>query len=252
MLISRLSPPVNGGAAAADKPAAAEKSAGGRPGSTQSRGWAELDDDSLLELVCGGQVEAFEPLMRRYNQRMFRVARGIVQNDSEAEDVVQQSYLSALLHLEQFSGRARFTTWLTRIVINEALARVRRQRRDAGTESEMLPLAWTLGVSTTHTPEDEVSRTELRRLIEKSVDALPEAQRIVFILRDVEGMSGSEAAECLSLSEENVRVRLHRARVTLRQALFDQAGEVLGETFAFAGERCDRIVSGVFEQLRLK
>jgi RNA polymerase sigma-70 factor (ECF subfamily) len=187
--------------------------------------------------------------MRRYNQRLFRVARSILSEDAEAEDVVQQVYVSVYLNASQYAGRASLATWLTRITINEALSRNRsKQRRDAVESVEELlnrQRGTNLG-----SPEDQASRREMAGMLEAAVDALPESYRIVFVLRAVEGLRSSEVASCLDVSEEVVRVRLHRARALLRDELYRQVGRSASSVFSFAGERCDRIVAGVFARLR--
>jgi RNA polymerase sigma-70 factor (ECF subfamily) len=188
--------------------------------------------------------------MRRYNQRLYRVARSIVRDDLEAEDVMQQAYVNAYAHLEQFAERARFSTWLTRIAVHEALARVRRRRRH--TEIDAMPDRDEPGpilASRDPSPEQQALTGELRAALEASVDAIPEMYRTAFVLREVEGLSTSEAAECLETSEEVVRTRLHRARALLQRELLERAGSGARDAFGFHARRCDRVVAAVIGQL---
>jgi RNA polymerase sigma-70 factor (ECF subfamily) len=212
-----------------------------------------LTDEEAVARVLGGETALFEVLVRRYNQRLYRVARAIVTSEDEAEDVMQQAYVNAFTHLRQFEGRARFGTWLTRIAVNEAFARLRRRGRfeEAGpmTESSEDPLDRL--PSGTPSPEDEASRRELRGLLESAFDALPEMYRSVFLLREVEAASTTEAAECLGVSEDTVKTRLHRARGLLRRELFDRAGLTAAALFPFHLSRCDRVLAGVFARLGL-
>lgn len=206
---------------------------------------AEMTDESVVAAVLDGQVALFEVLMRRYNQRLYRVARGILRDDAEAEDVVQEAYMNAYVHLRQFAHRSRFSTWLTKIAVYEALARARRQSRfvDAPEDGEM-----TLN-SHDPDPERQAETSELRALLEGAIDALPATYRTVFILREVEQLSTSEAAECLEVSEDAVKMRLHRARALLRTDLMDRVGPRTSEAFRFDGARCDRIVRGVMARI---
>lgn len=194
-----------------------------------------------------GDPDRFAQLMRRYNQRLFRVARAITRDDAEAEDVVQQSYLAAFTHRDQFAGTAAFSTWLTRIVINQALARQREQRRMRSVSLEATAPDWRSGTPEQPTPEDHVGRKELGALLETAIDALPDAYRAIIVLRELEGLSTREAADCLSISEEAARVRLHRARSLLRAELWQHLNSVPCEVFSFGGERCVRIVARVLE-----
>jgi RNA polymerase sigma-70 factor (ECF subfamily) len=195
-----------------------------------------------------GDDAAFATLMRRHNQRLFRLARAVVRDDREAEDVVQEAYVRAFTHLDQFEGRARFATWLSRIALHEALARVRRGRRFAALpEEETLS---DLPVTARSGPEDRAANRELAVALAAAVDALPESHRAVFVLREVEGLSTAETAEVLGLSQPNVKVRLHRARAALRADLERRLGGEVPRLWAFDGERCDRVVAEVVERLR--
>jgi RNA polymerase sigma-70 factor (ECF subfamily) len=202
-----------------------------------------LEDEKVVGRVLAGEKVWFEVLMRRHNQRLFRVARAIVKSDAEAEDVVQQAWLSAYAHLGQFESAARFSTWLTRIAINEALGRVQRGVRRAEVELEETEFM------TARTPEVEVAGREEARLLEAAVDDLSEPYRLVFMLREVQELSVAETAESLGISEENVKVRLHRARAALREGLMARMESAARLSFPFLGARCDRIVAAVMAQL---
>lgn len=210
----------------------------------------ELSDREVIARVRGGEVALFEVLMRRYNQRVYRVARAVVKDETEAEDVMQQAYINAYTHLDQFEERAQFSTWLTRIAIYEALSRRRRQRTteplDAmdGDGEYMETLK-----SAAPDPEREAYAGELRQLLERSVDALPESYRLVFMLREIEGLSTAETAEGLAIGEEAVKTRLHRARAMVRRELFDRSGASGPEAFHFHLSRCDRVVQGVLSHI---
>ena len=211
-----------------------------------------LADEEVIRRIRAGEPELFEILMRRYNQRLYRVARSIVKNEAEAEDVMQQAYVNAYAHLDQFAERARFSTWLTRIAVHEALGRLRRRRRvqevDVSSETEGTGATLTSGEAS---PEQQALAAELRLLLEGAVDALPRTSRAAFVLREVEGLSTAEAAECLGVSEDVVKTRLHRARLQLRKELFDRAGLVRQDAFAFHATRCDRVVAAVLGQLQI-
>jgi RNA polymerase sigma-70 factor (ECF subfamily) len=207
-------------------------------------------DQDVIAQVLAGNTALFELLMRRYNERLFRVARAIVRDEAEAEDVMQQAYLNAFTHLDQFNGTAQFSTWLIRIAVHEALARVRRQGRyealDAG---ESLSAELFMERTTTFDPERLASSVELRSLLEASIDRLPDGMREVFMLREVEGLNTLETASCLEVSEDVVKTRLSRARATLRRAILDRTGTSMREVFRFYRPRCDRVVAAVLQQL---
>jgi len=204
---------------------------------------AQLSDEDVVRRVVAGETELFEILMRRYNQRVYRAVRAIVRDDAEAEDVLQQAYVNAYQHLHRFEERARFSTWLTRIAINEALARVRRNKQ--WTMEESMPEL----ESQEHDPERQAASSELREVMESEISALPEMYRAVLMLREVEGLSTAETAECLSISEDLVKQRLHRARTILRDNLYRRAGIGLDTLFAFGSARCDRVVARVMARL---
>lgn len=198
-------------------------------------------DEEIVERVRSGETPLFEILMRRYNRRLYRIARSICGEDAAA-DVVQNAYLHAFEHLSSFTGAARFSTWLTKIGIHGALAEKRARdrlaegRRDVEAASRAAP------------PDAQLADAETRRCLERAVDALPEAHRLVFVLRDIEGLSTEETAAATGLSAENVKVRLHRAHVLLREELRRDVGDVR-EAFGFGGVQCDAIVSCVIAAL---
>jgi RNA polymerase sigma-70 factor, ECF subfamily len=207
---------------------------------------AELTDEAVVSAVLGGQLALFEVLMRRYNQRLYRVARGIVRDPDEAEDVVQEAYLNAYTHLGQFEHRARFSTWLTKIAVYEALSRVRRQGRFVGEgEGEDMTAIRT----TDPDPERQAQSSELRSMLEGAIEALPAAYRSVFVMREVEQLSTAETAECLNASEDAIKMRLHRARAMLREDLMQRVGATVPDVLRFDGARCDRIVRNVMARL---
>jgi RNA polymerase sigma-70 factor (ECF subfamily) len=213
--------------------------------------WASaMTDEEVVERVKAGETALFEVLMRRYNQRIYRAVRSILREDGEAEDVTQDAYVRSYVHLDQFDGRAKFSTWLTKIAVHEALARLRKRRRlveiDAASEAreESMNLE-----SKAPSPEQAVLTQTLRIVLEAAIDKLPQTYRTVFMLREVERMDTTETAECLDISEGAVKVRLHRARALLRKEIYAHTGAATASAFHFAGARCDRIVAGVFERI---
>jgi len=205
----------------------------------------EQADDALIQQVLGGNTALFELLMRRYNERIYRAARAIVRDELEAEDVMQQAYVNAFTHLRQFNGAARFSTWLTRIAINEALARVRRQGRYEPFDDELTNVEPLMSDRPAENPERETFTHELRGLLEWAIDSLPNGMREVFVLREVEGLNTLEVAECLGVSEDVVKTRLSRGRSALRQLLMERTGASAPEAFRFYRPRCDRVVARV-------
>ena len=210
-------------------------------------------DEQVVKRVLAGESALYELLMRRYNQRLYRVARAILHDDTEAEDVMQDAYVRAYQHLADFEGRAKFSTWLTRIAVHEALARCRSRSRyqslDDSEESQggiMQSLA-----SGGRDPEEVAYDGELGDVLERAILTLAEDYRLVFILREVEGMTTEETAESLSLSPENVKVRLHRARAALRKQLYSRVGATTARSFQFHASRCDRVVNNVLRALGL-
>ncbi len=204
-----------------------------------------LSDEEVVARVLAGDTSLFEILMRRYNQRLFRVARGILTDDAEAEDVTQEAYVRAFRELAAFRGEARFSTWLTRIACHEALARAKKRRRlvpiDGGEPPEP-PAA-------TFSPERELENRELHAVLRDAVEILPDPLRAVFCLREIEGLSTEQTADLLGLTVENVRVRLHRAKRSLRQGLDERIGREVRRLYLFDGPRCDCMVEAVFARL---
>ena len=211
--------------------------------------WQALTDEQIVAQVIGGHTALFEVLMRRHNERIYRAARAIVRDDREAEDVMQQAYVNAYAHLRQFDHRAKFSTWLTRIAINEALARVRRQRRYEPFDDQATDAGETMMSRQQVDPEHQAIARELGMLLERAVDALPDGNREVFMLREIEGLSTAETAESLGVSEDVVKTRLSRARAALRSDLFQRAGLAAANAFRFERPRCDRVVAAVMERI---
>jgi RNA polymerase sigma-70 factor (ECF subfamily) len=205
-------------------------------------------DEEVVERVKGGNTALYEIIMRRYNQRLYRVARAILRDDAEAEDVMQDAYVRAYQHLDQFAGRATFATWLTRIAVNEALARVKLRKRIDQLDEEEENGGGFMGL-TDATPEAAASTAETTQLLEEALLHLPEQYRAVVMLRDVEEMNTAETAAALDLTEENVKVRLHRGRLMVRNWLMERVGANCKSAFPFMGERCDRVVAAVFSRI---
>jgi len=213
-------------------------------------GAAALSDEEVVERVLSGDTALYEVVMRRYNTRLYRVARSILKNDGEAEDVMQDAYVRAFQHLGQFEGRARFSTWLTRIAVHEALARAHKAKRFEDWDDMNESMQNEIGVTPqTSNPESETASVEMSKILEQAIENLPEAYRAVVMMRDVEDMSTAETAECLSLTEGNVKVRLHRAHGMLRKELYETARISAADAFPFHAPRCDRVVASVFARL---
>jgi RNA polymerase sigma-70 factor, ECF subfamily len=206
-----------------------------------------LTDEQIVERVRAGEVAWFEQLMRRHNARVYRVARAVLRDDSEAEDVMQDAYVRAYEHLHEFEGRARFSTWLTRIALYEALARARRRKRLTTLEPHQEEPS--MAVQSQASPEQQVSDTEMRSKIETAVADLPDEFRTVFVLRAVEGMTGAETAECLGIPEETVKTRLHRARGRLQRTLLKDLESGFPTLYEFHLSRCDRVVAAVMRRI---
>ena len=216
-----------------------------------------LSDVELIAKIISGDNSAFEPLMRRYNRMLYRTARSFVKDDAEAEDVVQEAYLLAYRSLAKFRGDARFSTWLTRIVVNEAAARLRKTKRRAeiihlnsGMEHEQSEVDAIMDHGQTEQPEKTAMRAETRRLLEMKIDELPAAFRTVFVLRELEERTVEEVSAVLGVPEATVRTRHFRSRSMLREALSREFDFALEEAFSFDGARCDRIVAVVMQRLQ--
>lgn len=213
---------------------------------------SELKDEEVVARVLAGETALFEILMRRYNQRLYRVSRSILRDDGEAEDVMQDAYVRAYEHLVQFAGKAAFSTWLTRIAIHEALARKRRRGRME--ELDAFPPngvdAMSILKSSAPSPEAGTAHAEARNLLEEAIDHLPEAYRTVVMLREVEEMSVAETAESLGVTDAVVKTRLHRAHAMMRKELYARAKGRSADLYQFHAVRCDRVVKAVFERLK--
>ena len=210
---------------------------------------AEQDDAEVIRQVLQGNTAMFELLMRRYNERVYRAARAIVRDEQEAEDVMQQAYVNAFTHLRQFNGSAQFSTWLTRIAINESLARVRRQGRYETLDDERSHAEPFMSPNPSENPERQAFAGELRDLLEWAIDTLPNGMREVFVLREVEGLSTSEVADCLGVTDDVVKTRLSRGRAALRHVLLQRTGATAPEAFRFYRPRCDRVVAQVLVRI---
>ena len=207
-----------------------------------------LSDEAVIARIRAGEPWCFEILMRRHNRRVFRATRAILKRDDEAEDVMQEAYVRVYEHLSDFRGEASFATWLTRIAIHEALARKRREQRFDPLESA--PQGPTvLSRESPRSPEQQVNDQQLRAVLERSIDALPDEFRTVFVLRAVEQMSGAETAACLDIPEETVKTRLHRARLRLQEAIVRSLDAHSTQAFEFHLSRCDRVVHVVLGRL---
>jgi RNA polymerase sigma-70 factor, ECF subfamily len=213
-----------------------------------------IADAELVQRAIGRDEAAIRSIMQANNRRLYRLARGILRNDSEAEDVVQETYVRALTHLADFRGDSSLATWLARIAMNEALGRLRRQR--PGVDLDSLPPG-TLEAqiiqfphsATSEDPEKTMAQREIQRVVEHAIDELPDLFRIVFITRVIEGMNVEETAEILGLKPETVKTRLHRARTMLRENVEKKIGPVVMEAFPFAGKRCERLTTAVLKRL---
>ena len=208
-----------------------------------------LSDEEIVSRILGGDTPLFEVLMRRHNERVYRAARGILRDEREAEDVMQEAYVNAYTHLAQFDGRARFATWLTKIAVYEALARAKRRGRYQPLD-EGGPLETSMPTASSPDPEHQAFGRELGRLIESAVDHLGDGYREVFMLRQVEGLSTGETAEVLGISEDVVKTRLSRARHAIKQELVNRTGAAGVTAFTFGHARCDRVVATVLARLR--
>ena len=214
---------------------------------------ASSDDAELVRRALARDGAAFRTITERYNRRLYRIARGILRDDSEAEDAVQEAYVSAFAHLQDFRGESSLATWLSRIAINEALGRLRRERPavdlavvEARPEAQIIQFPQT-GAD----PERTMAQRQILQLVERATDNLPEMFRIVFVTRVIEGMSVEETADLLGLRPETVKTRLHRARRLVREQLDKQIGPVMMDAFPFAGRRCQRVTTAVMRRLGL-
>jgi RNA polymerase sigma-70 factor (ECF subfamily) len=213
-------------------------------------------DTELVARARGRDEAAIRAIMQANNRRLYRLARGILRNDGEAEDVVQETYVRAFTHLDSFRGDSSFATWLGRIAINEALGRLRSQRPSVEWTTlepgflEAQIIQFPVSASS-EDPERTMAQREIQKVVEHAIDDLPEAFRIVFITRVIEGMNVEETADILGLKPETVKTRLHRARAMLRDNVEKKIGPVVMEAFPFAGKRCERLTDAVMKRLGL-
>jgi len=214
---------------------------------TQLEATEGVPDEALIGRIVGGEPSLFELLMRRHNQRIYRTVRAILGRDADCEDVMQQTYISAFAHLRQFRSDARFSTWLTRIAVNEAIQRGRKKVRRS--EVALSPTEADVRATTAPDPEHAAYARQLGTLIDSAMDALPDVYRAVFVLREIEGLSTAETAEALDLNQDTVKTRLHRAKTSLRAQIRSQMGTSAPVVYAFHLTRCDRIVMNVKAQL---
>lgn len=212
-----------------------------------------VTDEEVAARVLAGEKELYEIIMRRHNQRLFRISRAYVNDEDEAEDIVQQAYINAYEHLSSFEGRSRFSTWLTKIVINEAMARSKQRRRAVPLEAGVPANGGEEGhfqvqSPTKENPEETLMNNELKKVLERTIDGLPVIYRSVFVMREIDGMSVAETSESLGISTVNVKVRLNRAKEMLKRSIgsiYHDAG-----VYHFDLVRCDRIVAHVLSQVK--
>jgi len=222
------------------------------PATTPEAAEGHSGDLLLAHRALAREADDFRVIIKTHNQRLYRIARGVVRNDAEAEDIVQEAYMRAFANLGAFRGEASHSTWLSRIVINEALGRLRKRKRvvamPENPEAEIIrfPLSdWNTGDD----PERTMAQRQILALVERATDSLPDIYRVVFVARVIEGLSMEETADLLGVRPETVKTRLHRARSLLRKALDDEIGPVLLDAFPFAGRRCERLTKAVMGQL---
>jgi len=214
----------------------------------------DMCESELVRAAQARQPDAIRTIVKRYNQRLYRLARAIVRDDADAEDVLQDAYLQAFSAIGGFRGESTLATWLSRITINEALGRLRRQRRRAKLNDDLarpeqacvIPFPLTVSADD---PERTMAQRQILQMVEQASDNLPEVYRVVFVARVIEGLSVEETADALDLLPVTVKTRLHRARVLVRQDLETQIGPLLLEAFPFAGRRCDRLTETVMAKL---
>ncbi|WP_407184809.1 RNA polymerase sigma factor [Bradyrhizobium centrosematis] len=224
--------------------------------SAGSSAGVRISEAELIDRARRRDAAALREIMQANNRRLYRLARGILRNDSESEDVVQEAYIRAFTHLDGFLGEAGLSTWLSRIAINEALGRLRSRKPQVELESlpeatlEAQIIQFPLSSAATD-PEKSMAQREIQRVVEHAVDELPDAFRMVFIARVMEGMSMEETAELLAIKPETVKTRLHRARTLLRENVEKKIGPVVMDAFPFAGQRCERLTEAVLRRLGL-
>ncbi|AZO06673.1 MULTISPECIES: RNA polymerase sigma factor [unclassified Mesorhizobium] len=212
-------------------------------------GAAAAGDMALVRRALARDPDACRAIIKTHNQRLYRIARGVVRNDAEAEDIVQEAYMRAFAILGAFRGEASLSTWLSRIVINEALGRLRKRKRMVAMpeipEARVIPFP----LNPSDDPERTMAQRQILGLVERATDSLPDVYRSVFVARVIEGLSIVETADLLGVRPETVKTRLHRARALVRKALDDEIGPVLLDAFPFAGRRCERLTQAVMKRL---
>ena len=203
-----------------------------------------LADEEIVARVVAGERPLFELIMRRHNERVYRAVRSILRDETEAEDAMQQAYVDAFQHLGEFAGRSRFSTWLTRIAIHEALARRRSKKSESEGEELMASLP-----DSNRNPEQQAYGSEMQRVLTAAIDELPEHFRTVFVLRAVQGLSIEETAQALDIAEQTVKTRLHRARGLLKRVILQRTEPELPQALPFPAVRCDRVVKAVLDRI---
>lgn len=207
---------------------------------------------ALVRRALAREADAFRLIIKTHNQRLYRIARGVVRNDAEAEDIVQEAYVRAFASLAAFRGDASLSTWLSRIVINEALGRLRKRKRTVAMpenpDAQIIPFP----LNASDDPERTMAQRQILALVERATDSLPDVYRSVFVARVIEGFSMDETADLLGVKPETVKTRLHRARALVRKALDDEIGPVLLDAFPFAGRRCERLTEAVMKRLGIE
>lgn len=215
---------------------------------------APAGEMELVRRALAREADAFRTIMRLHNRRLYRLARSILRNDGEAEDVVQEAYMRAFMHLDRFRGESSLATWLSRIAINEALGRLRKRRKAADfaaeatrhPDAEIIPFPLKTG---SDDPERTMAQRQILALVERAAENIPDAYRTVFVARVIEGLSIEETADLLGIRPETVKTRLHRARHLMRSQIDAQIGPVLLDAFPFAGRRCERLTAAVMRRL---
>jgi RNA polymerase sigma-70 factor (ECF subfamily) len=209
---------------------------------------ARLTDEDVIARVLAGEIELFELIIRRYNQRLFRVTLSVLKDEADAEDAMQEAYVAAFGNLSRFRGEAKFSTWLTKIAVYEALARLKK-RRGGMSVIDVEESIMTDESGTPASPEKTVFAGELRGVLERDLMTLPNGLRAAYVLRDVEAMSTAEAAACLDITEDALKMRLSRARSLLRTRITDELGSAAADLFTYQAPRCDRMVAAVFARI---
>ncbi|RWC30900.1 RNA polymerase sigma factor [Mesorhizobium sp.] len=213
---------------------------------------AASGDMQLVRRALARDGDAFRTIIKTHNQRLYRIARGVMRNDSEAEDIVQEAYVRAFANLDAFRGDSSLATWLSRIVINEALGSLRKRRKTVALPENPQAEIIRFPLNPSDDPERTMAQRQILQLVERATDSLPDVYRTVFMARVIEGLSIEETADLLGVRPQTVKTRLHRARALVRKALDDQIGPVLLDAFPFAGRRCERLTSAVMRRLGLE